>query len=254
VAALASPFAEPCVAQGSSGDVEPRIDCGTAGGGPPAPPPFAGGGAAEDAACRATKRLRGVSARGRGRGLRLGFTRRGAGPVTVDVFQASQGRRVLGTRRITRFSGRRRAFAWNGRRGSDGIYFVRFRARGAETQRVALRRRGGRFARRPGFDRKSGCGTIRTFKLERPVFGGTGGRPLGVSYRLGAPGRVTVTVERRGKVVRRLVRGRTDRAGRRYRLRVRAAGLRRGDHVVRLTVRPSGGGAPVRAKLTATRL
>ena len=61
-----------------------------------------------------------------------------------------------------------------------------------------------------------------------------------------------VTLTRRGRVVRRL-RSVTRAAGRTYRLRVSARGLRRGDYAVRLSVTRAGG-APKRAALIARRL
>ena len=76
------------------------------------PTAAAGGGAG---ACAASAGFRSVSVRPSGRGLRFGFRRRGTRPVSVDVFQSSIGRRILGNRRIAHFTGRRRAFRWGGR-------------------------------------------------------------------------------------------------------------------------------------------
>lgn len=203
------------------------------------------------AACVATSGFKSVSARARGRGLRLGFTRRRARRVTVDVFQHSAGRRVLGNRRVARFTGRRMAVVWGGRRGSAGLYSARFTmklpAGLRDVRRVALRRAGGRFTRRPSFYRRASCGAVTSFKLERPAFARRG---LGIAFRLGAPARVTVTVRRRGKTVRRF-KARAGVADRTYRLRLRSA--RRGDHVVRLIARQASGRV-VRAKLTSRRL
>ena len=81
------------------------------------------------AACAASAGFRSVSVRPRGRGLRFGFRRRGSRGVTVDVFQSSIGRRVLGNRRIARFTGRRKAFTWRGRRRAERAA-VRAAARG----------------------------------------------------------------------------------------------------------------------------
>ena len=96
--------------------------------------------------------------------------------MSVDVFQSSIGRRILGNRRIAHFTGRRRAFRWGGRGARGGQLFARLRtvAPGgrADVRRVALVRRGGRFHRRPAFYRRASCGAIASFKLERPVFGG----------------------------------------------------------------------------------
>lgn len=253
VVGLASPGAEECFAQaGADPEVEGRIACPGASGPSATPTPAPLG--TSPASCAANPRLRFVGVARRGRGLRFGFGRRGTGPVTVDVFRVSRGRRVLGNRRVARFVRRSNAFTWRGRgRGlGDGLYFVRFRAPGAETRRIALRRRDGRFSLRPDFQARDRCVVLRAFKLERPVFGGRTNRALGISYRLDRAARVTVTVTRAGRTVRRF-RTTSDRAGRTYRLRLAAERLRRGDHEVRIAVRPPDAAATT-ARLTAARL
>ena len=103
--------------------------------------------------------------------------------MTVDVFQHSAGRRVLGERRVAHFPGRRRGVRWRGRGASDGLFSARFvmRLPGGlrDVRRVALVRRDGRFARRPAFYRRASCGLLSSFKLERPAFGGRRNRSLG---------------------------------------------------------------------------
>ena len=109
-----------------------------------------------------------------------------------------------------------------------------------DVRRVALVRRDGRFARRPAFYRRASCGLLSSFKLERPAFGGRRNRSLGIAFRLSRAARVTVVVRRGGTVVRRL--GTAQRgAGLTHRLRLGSERLRRGDHVVSLTVRPARG-------------
>ena len=51
-----------------------------------------------------TAGFRSVSARPRGRGLRIGFSRRVDAPVNVDVFQQSRGRRVIDNLLVARFT------------------------------------------------------------------------------------------------------------------------------------------------------
>lgn len=203
-----------------------------------------------------TQSFRAVSARARGRrGLRLAFTRRVDRPVTVDVFQVSAGRRVLGQRRVARFTRRTGAFTWSGSRGSDGLYFVRFSIRDErgrlDERRVALVRRGGRFAARPDFYRRTSCATLTSFKLERPAFGGSRNRPLGIAFRLARQGRVTVEVLRGRRVVRRF--GTTTRRARvTHRLRLAPERLPRGTYTVRL--RYVGDQGSLTASLAAQRL
>jgi hypothetical protein len=185
-----------------------------------------------------TQSFRTVSARPRGRrGLRFAFTRRVNRPATVDVFQVSAGRRVLGQRRVARFARRTGAFSWSGARGSDGLYFVRFTIRDErgrlDERRVALVRRNGRFAPRPDFYRRTSCATLTSFKLERPAFGGSRNRALGIAFRLAREGRVTVEVLRGRRVVRRFAT-QTRRARITHRLRLAPERLPRGTYTVRL--------------------
>jgi len=214
-------------------------------------------------ACAASAGFRSTSATRARRGLRFGYAlRSGGAPVTVDVFQQSRGRSVVGERLVARFANRRAGFTWNGRanRGSrrlaDGYYFARFRVRGARgthTSRQTLLRREGRFSARPSFYRADSCGILRSFKLSRPVFGGRAGSALGIAFRLGGAANVTVEVMRGSRVVRTYRPGSVTSRGTR-RLSFAARGARRGDHRVRITVRPAGGGAPLRSTLTSRRL
>ena len=219
-------------AQGDA--VVPRVDCENPAGAPQT----------LEACAATTQSFRSVSARPRGRGLRFAFARRVDRPVTVDVFQVSAGRRVLGERRVARFVRRASPFTWRGRRGSDGVYFVRFSmrdARGrADERRIALVRRRGRFAPRRPHYRRTSCATLTSFKLERPVFGGRGNRPLRIAFRLARAGRVSVEVLRGRRVVRRF-RTTTRGAGVTHRLRVRPERLRRGSYRVRLRYRGDQG-------------
>ena len=209
-----------------------------------------GVGGAEKA-CVASSPLRGVRVTRTRGGLRV--TVPSGRKVDVDVFRQSAGRRIIGERRVARFSGRTKSFAWKptGRRVGDGVYSVRLRAAGT-SQRFAFVRRQGVFRTRPAFERREGCGVLARFKLERPAFGGRSNRPLQISYRLAEDARTTVTVLR-GKRVVSTIGPRSDVAGRTYRIRVRPEKLARGDYRVRLVTRSASGKA-VTATLTGRRL
>jgi hypothetical protein len=233
------------------------------GGGAAAPP---GGGAtgstkpAQDslAACRSRLTFRSVSARPRRRRAALGFSRRGSAPVQVDVFQSSVGRRVIGERRVAHFANRKRSFVWNGRanvggrRVHDGFLFVRFKtgAGRGEARRIALRRTGGRFSRRPSFQRRDTCDLLASYKFERPAFGGSTGRPLGISFRMSRAGTARIRVTQGAHTVKTYAR--RVKAGRTQRLRLSARGLRTGDYRARLVVR--SGVSVTRSTLLARRL
>jgi hypothetical protein len=211
--------------------------------------------------CASSTAFERVGVRPRGRGLAFSFRRRGSAKVTVDLFRASRGRRV-GDRRVRRFVNRTGAFRWDGRRGDrgrrvrDGVYHARFQTRtstgGTDTRRVALVRRGGRWRLRPVFYRRTPCALVETFKLSRPVFGGSRGTGLGVTFRLNQAAKVVVVVRQRGKVVER-VASREFIAGRTIRLRVAAKRVpRRGD--VQVTMRATRAGKATTQTLTARKL
>lgn len=198
-----------------------------------------------------------VARRGR-RGLRFDFSRRGTAPVTVDLFRQSAGRRVIGERRVKRFTRRTRSFSWNGRgrRVRDGYYVARFSTktlRGrSDVRRVALVRRKGRWSVRPQYYRRQACKLVEAYKLTRPVFGGRGRRGLGISFNLSRQADVTVEVRQRGRVIRRFPRRRSI-ARRTIRLRLASvAARRRGD--ITVTLRAIRTGVSETQTLTARKL
>ncbi len=211
-------------------------------------------------ACAASRGFASATASRRGRGVRFAFQRRARNPVTVDVFQQSHGRKVLGERRVAHFTGKSRSFTWNGkaRKGkalSDGVYFARYRiaygSRLRDFRRITLQRSHGRFSTRPSFYRAESCGLLSSYKLGRPVFGGSGRRTLGIAYRLSVPARVKLEIFRGSKRIRSdLTRSRLPR--RTYRSSLLPGKLRKGDYRVRLTVR--AGATTVTSTLVSRRL
>jgi hypothetical protein len=160
--------------------------------------------------------------------------------VKVEVFQVSHGRRIISERRVARFTKPR---TWNAR-VADGYYFARFTMAGVDVRRIVLRRSHGRWHTAARHYRRGSCEVLRSYKLERPVFGGRAGTPLRIAYRLTTPAQVRLTVTRGKRVVAR--RTVTAQANRTYRVAIRAK--RRGVYRVRLT-------APgVSEQLTAHRL
>ena len=157
--------------------------------------------------------LTGAKVKRAGHGLKLSFKRSVRKPVTIDVFQQSIGRRVVGERLVARFKNAKAAFRWNGRANRkgqkvrDGIFMVRFRLKVSngliDNRRIDQVRKKGRFSKRPPHYGREGCTLINSFKLERPVFGGTNRKSLGIAYRLLNTAKVTVTVKRGKKVVKR---------------------------------------------------
>ncbi len=213
--------------------------------------------AGEESACAATAGFARARVRARARALRItGRPRGGARRPVADVFRVSAGRRVLREHRVARVRLRGGRAALRARRLPRGVFFVRLRTRAAngraDVRRFTFERRGGRLRARPDHYRRASCGALPSFKLERPVFGGTNFVPLRIALRVRDRSRVGVRVTRGRATVRRFA-ARTVRPGRTLRLLVPAARTARGDHRVRVTVRPRSGGR-VTAVLTSRRL
>ena len=172
--------------------------------------------------------------------MRLAFTRRRAGAVKIEVFQVSQGRRIVTERRVARFT---KPATWSGK-GPDGYYFARFTMAGRDVRRIVLRKQGGTFRKVARHYRRGDCELLRSFKLRRPVFGGRQGTPLRVAYRLTRAARATITITRGKRVVAR--RTTNSAGGRTYRLAFRPSA--RGVYRVKIAV------GTVTSTLTAKKL
>jgi hypothetical protein len=186
-----------------------------------------------------------VSAKPRGRGLRFGWKLLDAGSVRVALIPHARGSRVVKNRTVRRFRAASRPFKWNGRgtKLSKGYYAARFtlkRPRHSAARRmVGLRYSGGRFHRIPAYQRREGCATLRSFRLSRPVFGGSRKAELATVFRLLRPGRVSIRILRGKKVVRSY--SPQDRLSHvTYKLVLRPAGLKRGSYQVRIRVGRAG--------------
>ena len=217
-----------------------------------------GSGGSAGQPCAVASAFRSVSVRPRQRGLRVRLSRAAAGRATVEVFRQSRGGRIVQTRRVARFRSRGRTVTWSGRGAGPGFYAVRVSSAGAgnrtDRRTFVARRRGERFVIRRGFVRRPSCGLLRKFKLNRSVFGGTSSRPrpLRLSYRLARPSRVSITLLRGGRVLRRFAT-RPRVANRTHRVKVRWERVRsRGDVTVRIVVR--SGQSRVVERLYAKRL
>ena len=223
----------------------------------------AGGG---PVACTATNRgFRRVNVRGVGRRkLRIGFTRRVRAPITIDVFQTSnKKRKVFQERLVARFRGQFKPRVWNdrksrkGRKVTDGYYFVRLRmnlgAAKADYRRITLRRKKGRWYKRPPHYRKESCSVLTSYKLLRPVFGGRNRKAVAASYRVTRRARAGLTIKRGNRVVKR-IKMRVRRADITYRHKLFPRRMRRGDYKFILRVKPIGGGRTIKSVLTSRKV
>ena len=218
-----------------------------------------GGGAAPSTRsgaprCVATNALRGTRVAPRGRKLRVGL--RTTSPARVDIFRQSRGRAITGERPVARYRKRSTAFTWPAKRMRDGFFVARVTTLTGsgvrEERRFAVRRVSGRFRRVARYERRTRCGLLRQFKLERPVFGGRTNRALNLAFRLARPARVTVTVRRRDGSVTKQFGARSYQAGL-HRLRMTVnRGVPRGVYRVELVAVADG--QTVRATLRSRRL
>jgi hypothetical protein len=224
--------------------------------------PFPAGSRAAGGGCVDAAGLRSVSARPRGGRVAFDFVRGAQLPVRVDVLQAARGRRVARQRLIARFGGRTGSFVWNGAAGRGarrpvpaGFYVVRFTmlkdGRPYDSRSVVLQRRAAGFVVRPAHQERGSCGLLGAFSLRQPVFGGTRGTPLRASYRLRTAAKVTVTVSRGRKVVKRFATVQRQ-AGRTFAVRLAARRLPKGDYTIALLAQ--SGEDQVSSKLVARRL
>jgi hypothetical protein len=178
-------------------------------------------------------------------GLRFAVQRRTKRPFDVAVVQQARERRLTRNRTIAHFRARTHSFTWSGQGAADGWYVVRFRMAlaggGSDVRRIAVRRTHGRFVRRPASYLKDPCGALKSFKLQRPVFGGANKRGLKISYSLPrGVDSVKVVASAHGKA-RRTFKGTGADAGRMYQLVLPAKGIARGTDVsVRMTIVRAG--------------
>ncbi len=196
-------------------------------------------------------------------GRRLSFAFTADAPATIDVFRQARGRTVTGEKLVKRYSKVRAGVRWDGRdaqgrRVPDGYYLVRFAARTSvgipDERRFGLLKRGGRYTILSRHERRDTCGTLRRWKLYRPVFGGRTARQLVMSFRFAADARAAIVVRRGGRVVRRFAEQRyaggvlhRKRLGRSFVRR-----LRSGQYGVTIVVRD--GSRTITSTLRATRL
>ena len=214
---------------------------------------------ATEAPCARTSGFDKVGVGPRGRALTFAFETRGGAKATIDLFQQSAGRRIIGERRVKAFGTRSGTFRWNGRgkRLRAGYYFARFRSKAADgstdTRRIPLVFSGKRWRLASPFDFRRACGLVDAFKLERPVFGGARNTAaLHMSFRLSTGANVEVTVRKGRKVVKRF-KSKAYAPGRTHRLRFAPKGRSgRGQHTV--TLRASRPGQTSEVVLSARRL
>lgn len=211
-----------------------------------------GGGASSSLPCPRVEGLSYANAFRKNGKVKLTFKRQLRNKIIIDIFKVSSGRRIGGSQVVAHFGERSSGVMWSGkpnregRSVTDGTYFVRYTMRNAQgglvdTLRVALTRKNGKFVKAPSFYLRSACQAIHSFKLSRPVFGGQRARPLGISFQILRPGRVTVQVYKGRTLVGTLLRNQLVQTTATQRLNFLPDGQSRGVYQVKLTYTGSTG-------------
>jgi hypothetical protein len=171
--------------------------------------------------------------------------RRTQKPFEVAVVQQARERSLTRNRTVAHFSSRTHSFTWSGTGATNGWYVVRFEMPldngGIDVRRIAVRRAHGRFVKRPPSYLTDPCGALKSFKLQRPVFGGANRRALKISYSLPrGVDSVKLVASAHGKTLKTF-KGTGADAGHMYRLELPATGIARGTDVsVRITIVRAG--------------
>ena len=205
------------------------------------------------AACASAAGFKSAKAAGKGNKVAFNVKVRQKKPFSVEVFQQSQGSKVIGNRLVAKFSGKKKSFTWNGkdrkgRRLSDGNYFVRFTMKTSsgirDQRRATLTRKGGRFSAAPDFYQRVDCGYFKALKLTSSVFGGRTNAKLGVSYTPSVSVKsVTVEFKAGSKTLKAIDGGGV--ANTKYRYSVPASIAKKGTLVkVVITPQTANGAAP----------
>ena len=197
----------------------------------------------------------------KGKSVTFKVNRREKRPFTVDVFQQTAGRKVIGNRLVARFKNKKKTFSWDGtdrkgRRLGTGNYFVRFTmktASGARDTRRATLKYTGRFRNAPDFYQRVDCGAFKSLKLSSSAFGGTTNKALGLAYRLAIPVKdVTIQFKLGKKVIKKFTgKGDPDRT---FRFKIPATAAKRGKTVQVVITANRPGAASPRITLAANRL
>ncbi len=221
------------------------------------------GGAQPDApACASAAGFRDVKLVPKGGKVTFQVDKREDRPFTVDVFQQSQGKKVVKERLIQRFKNKKATFTWNGkdrkkRKLGSGNYFVRFTMKTAsgvrDTRRATLMRAGSKFRNAPDFYQRVDCGIFKSLKLTSSVFGGRTKEKLGISYQLEIPVKsVKIAVKVGSKTVKTFKGKGARRKTFRFSLKPSIA---RAGKLVKVIVTPERPGSPSPTiTLTAKRL
>jgi hypothetical protein len=216
----------------------------------------AGGGGSSGGApvCAASAGFRSATVRPRGRGLRFDVTRAVPANYTADVYRQATLHRTGHARRVARLGSRAGLFTWPGsRRLVDGFYFAQVRVKvgtATDLRRFPMVLRRGRFHRARQYYRRASCKLLSIARLSGPAFGGRTRTSLLVSFRTLTSGRVTVTVKRGRRTVRRF---RVARSGTHtLRRKIRALSVPRGAYTIMISA--SAGGVRETARLAARRI
>jgi PKD repeat protein len=180
----------------------------------------------------------------KGKGLSFDFQATAPKPVRFTLFRASNGRKAMSAKKVATFS-KTKSFTWKGKKLAKGDYYVQAQAltpsNQKDTRTFAFTRKGSKFKRGKAFTRTDSCELVSLFRLGSPVFSKK--KPLRIAFALTQPAKVTVTLLKGRKAVKRITKNVTA-ANRAQRINVKGKALKklkRGAYSVRLSATSGSG-------------
>jgi hypothetical protein len=207
------------------------------------------------AACPSSLGFSKLSVKPKGKGLRFTFERTAPKAAKFTVFRASNGRKALSAKKVATFT-KMASFTWKGKKLAKGDYYVQAQGFTPSNQRdirtFAFTRKGSKFKKGKAFTRTDSCELVSLFRLGSPVFSNK--KALRVAYAVTQPAKVTLTLLKGRKAVKRINKNVTA-VNRVQRINVTGKALKklkRGAYSVRLTA--TGGGGSQTSTLFAKKL
>ena len=178
-------------------------------------------------ACKESTGFLSAKVKRAGKGLRFDFERAGTSPVKVNIYRQSNGRKALSAKKVASFEVTE-SFTWNGKpkKGKlrKGDYYAQMSVVSPSGQidmrNFTLRRTGSKFKTGKPFTKTDSCDLLSLYRLGGPVFGGR--TPLRIAFVLTQPAKVTVTLLKGKKKVKRIKRN-VKSANRAQRINIKAA-------------------------------
>jgi hypothetical protein len=206
--------------------------------------------------CAASRGFKSAKVAPRVRGLRFSVKRAVKLRYRADVYRQATLHRTGHARRVARLGLRKGSFTWKGKpKLPDGFYFAQVRVRSGnatDLRRFPVSLRHGRFHRLRQYYGRASCKLLAVARLSGPAFGGRTRTSLAIDFRTIRSARVTITIKRGSKTVRRFKVARSGRKTLQRKLSVRHGRVLPGNYVV--TISAVAGRVKQKATLVARRI